>query len=173
MSNFEVIRYYTTVIRKIDDRCDSRNQLINTLFQQPGRDWIKLTGFCWRAFDKLTNARDVLHSITLDKVSYLWAFMQQLCTSSDSLPDRISGCCGHCDFTTPDWRSWDLVSPSPLLSSAFRVLSQAEGRLYLWVTLLSVGLIIHIWMASLTPLSNHFGSTSKILTLFKLMLWSG
>ena len=28
-------------------------------------------------------------------------------------------------------------------------------------------------MASLTPLSNHFSSTSKILTLSKVMLWSG
>ena len=53
------------------------------------------------------------------------------------------------------------------------MLFHTARRLYLPASLLSIGLLILIWIASFTPLSNHFNSTSKILTLSKLMLWSG
>ena len=62
---------------------------------------------------------------------------------------------------------------SPFLPSTFKVLFHTGGRLYLPALLLSVGLLIFICMDSLTPLSNHVSSTSSILTLSRVMLWSG
>ena len=65
---------------------------------------------------------------------------------------------------TPDWRSPPSPPPPSFLASTGLI--HTAGRL-------CVGLLIRIWMASLPLLSNHFCYTSTILTLSKLMLWSG
>ena len=62
---------------------------------------------------------------------------------------------------------------SHLFPNALQVLFHTAGRLYLLESLLSMRLLICIWMASLIPLSNHFGSTFKILILSNLVLQSG
>ena len=43
----------------------------------------------------------------------------------------------------------------PLLPSTVKVLFQTADRLYLPAPLLSIGLLIHIWIGSLTPVSNE------------------
>ena len=74
-----------------------------------------------------------------------------------------------------DYISWlEVLEPGPpLLPGFFNVLFHTSSRLYLPASLLSVGLFILICMASLTPLSNNFSSTSKLSTLSRDMLWSG
>ena len=66
-----------------------------------------------------------------------------------------------------DYISWlEVLGPGPpLLPSFFKLLFHTGGRLYVPVSLFSVGVLILICMDSLTPPSNHFGFTSKILTL--------